>query len=364
MDSELLIRFAGKIRLDTPYFGLSPERARDRRREERATLTAFVDAAAEAGVHYVVFTGDLYSAENLSFETAEFLLDLFEGHKSLRFVILPGLSDPADEDSLYRSGRLPSNVSVFTEEGLSRVDFPDASFYGTATASPAPALLAEQTASDDGRLQVLLLYSPTVSDALLAAAGDFAADVTLLAGGDAAGYRVHKDAPLMLSTGFSVGKTAHDLGDGVYTELRATAGDSRYALALSSALYTNRRYLSATLDLSGVHTLRDVQARLEDYITSLPHISDSYLLLTLTGELPVTMLLPSTPESYGLYGLTVCDDTRPTAGTEVLMREMSVRGELYRSLSPGFSEEDDEDRKTVIESFRLGLRAIDDREAE
>ncbi len=364
MSADLEIRFAGMLRLDMPYFGLSAEGARERRREERASLSAFVDDAVRDGVSYLVFTGDLFSEENLSFETVDYLLSVFEGNPDMHFVILPGASDPISEDSLYRSGRLPANVSVFHEQSLSRIDFPEVSFYGSAALSPDPLLLSDRKAADDGRLQVLLLHCPDPDSALLQAVDGFSADVTLFAGRSEAGKRIYREAPLVFSTGFSVGKTREEIGDGVYTALFAKAGEGSFAITLSESLYTNRRYLAASLDLTGVQNMRDVHARMEALVSSLPHPANSFLTLRLTGELPVAMLLPSTPELHGLSGLSVIDDTAPTAGTEVLSREMSVRGELYRSLSPGFSEEDPEDRRTVIESFRLGLRAIDDREAE
>ncbi len=361
MEETIKIWLGGGIRLDAPFYGLSPERARTRRREMREELLSLLTRAAQEKVSYLVFMGNLFYEENLSFETAEFLINAFEKQPELRIILLPGHTDAAHPDAFYLSGRLPQNVSVFTDAACARFDFPEVSFYASASANPAPALFADKRAASDGRLQVLLAYAEAPDDALLSAARDFSADVTVYGGIPSPASYVKETRPLVLFTGFAVGHTPEELDFGSFTSLTATRGHDGYLFSLDRIPYARRRYLKKDLDLTGVRSLVEVQARIDSTARELDYAGDTHLLLRLTGDIPVDMLLPATPEADGLYALTIIDDTVPSVGTDALLREMSVRGELYRSLAGGFSAEESDDRRAIIEAFRLGLQAIDDR---
>jgi len=73
---------------------------------------------------------------------------------------------------------------------------------------------------------------------------------------------------------------------------------------------------------------------------------------------------PTDAEGLSLYGMKLIDNTLPDLNTDYLRRDMSVRGELYRSLEGGLLAAHEEDRRAVSAAIRLGLAALDDRDPD
>jgi hypothetical protein len=66
-------------------------------------------------------------------------------------------------------------------------------------------------------------------------------------------------------------------------------------------------------------------------------------------------------DAFGLYHFDIVDKTLPLYGTEALKRDMSVKGELFRSLLPLLESEDEEQRLVAARAFREGLAALENR---
>ena len=79
------------------------------------------------------------------------------------------------------------------------------------------------------------------------------------------------------------------------------------------------------------------------------------------GYIPDTAAILSAAGGCGLYSLSVYDDTMPLAGCAALADDMTVRGELYRTLLPMMRNGSDDERRTAADALRIGLRALDGR---
>ena len=62
--------------------------------------------------------------------------------------------------------------------------------------------------------------------------------------------------------------------------------------------------------------------------------------------------------ALGLYELELLDRTTPTFDAAYLEKDMTVRGELYRSLLPRLTEGSPEERATAARALRMGLAAL------
>ena len=141
-----MIKFlhAADLHLDSPFSGLSPERAAQRRKEQRALLSELVELSNAHGCELMLLAGDLFDSDNAYPDTLEALARAFAGC-SAQIVIAPGNHDCAADGSAYKTERWPENVHIFTEAQIRAIAFPELGcrVYGAAfTAPEARDLLA------------------------------------------------------------------------------------------------------------------------------------------------------------------------------------------------------------------------------
>ena len=133
-----MIRFlhTGDLHLDAPFRGLGPERARQRREEQRQVLERIADLVRDREIGLVLIAGDLFDGEGVYYETTQMLVDRL-GAIPARVFIAPGNHDPFGENSPYAAVRWPENVHIFKSEYFQRVELPELKsvVYGTAFTS-------------------------------------------------------------------------------------------------------------------------------------------------------------------------------------------------------------------------------------
>ena len=88
--------------------------------------------------------------------------------------------------------------------------------------------------------------------------------------------------------------------------------------------------------------------------------------MELVGYVDPRFILPNNfdIEAFGLYSFDMIDKTLPLYKTESFRRDMSVKGELFRNLLPMLESEDEEDRLVAARAFRVGLAALENRDAD
>ena len=73
----LRILHTGDLHLDSPFRGLTPEKARLRREEQRTLLERIRTLAEERQVDVVLIAGDLFDGDCVYYETTRMLVDTF-----------------------------------------------------------------------------------------------------------------------------------------------------------------------------------------------------------------------------------------------------------------------------------------------
>lgn len=124
-DNRTHLRFlhCSDIHLETPFFGLTPEKSEERRREIKTTFMRIMQYVRDRGIQVVMISGDLFDRRYATNATAEVLIREFRQCPDTVFIIAPGKNDCYKDNPIYVSDRLPSNCYVFRDDKLSRFDF-------------------------------------------------------------------------------------------------------------------------------------------------------------------------------------------------------------------------------------------------
>ena len=99
-------------------------------------------------------------------------------------------------------------------------------------------------------------------------------------------------------------------------------------------------------------------------ISDKKYDSETALKVELVGTVDPKFVIPTNIEydAFGLYYFTMMDKTLPLYGTESLRRDMSVKGEVYRSFYPLLTSKDEGERLLAARAFRIALAALENRE--
>ena len=159
-----MIRFlhTGDLHLDSPFRGLTPEKARQRREEQRVLLERICTLAREREVDLVFIAGDLFDGEGVYYETTRMIAEVL-GTIPAKVFIAPGNHDPFTETSPYASIHWPENVHVFRSEYMQRIELPElgCAVYGTAFTSKYrdnSPLEHFKAGYDDGLCRLMVLH--------------------------------------------------------------------------------------------------------------------------------------------------------------------------------------------------------------
>ena len=345
---------AADLHLDSPFAGLSPDKAVQRRREQRELLTRLAELVRQHGVELVLLSGDVLDGAGLYADTGEALCRAL-GQMGVPVFLAPGNHDLAP---LYDSLSLPDNVTVFRRETVESVELPGLNTVvhgrGFSSAAPAPFASLGFTAPEDGKTHILCLhgdvggtsprYGPIPPEALAASRVTYAAlgHVHQFSGLHRAGDTV------WAYPGCPEGRGFDETGDkGV---LMGTVEPGRVELSfVPTAL---RRYHVVEVPLTGEPSPEEAVLR------ALPErCREDIVRLVLTGESdPPDGNAISAACAGRCYSLTLQD--RTTARRDLLERagEDSLTGFFLRALA---QHRDSPDYELAL---RFGLAALENRE--
>ena len=124
------------------------------------------------------------------------------------------------------------------------------------------------------------------------------------------------------------------------------------------------RFETEKLDITGVNTSNEIINRISRMISDKKYDDETALCVELVGYVDPRFSIPTNMESeaFGLYYFDVVDKTLPLYGTEHFKRDMTVSGEIYRSLYPILTGEDEAARLLAARAFRIALAALESRE--
>lgn len=157
----LRIIHGADFHLDAPFASLSPEKARQRRGEQRQLLERLVDLTEAEKADLVLLSGDLLDGGETYQETVEALSRTL-GQMKVPVFIAPGNHDPYGPRSVYAGTVWPDNVHIFSSVQPEVVELPELNcvVYGAAFTTPQAdrSPLMGFSAPRDGRLHLMTLH--------------------------------------------------------------------------------------------------------------------------------------------------------------------------------------------------------------
>ena len=351
----LKIIHGADFHLDSPFSGLTPKRAAQRRGEQRELLERLAGLARKKEAGLVLLAGDLLDSERVFPETARALSKALASIPCPVFIA-PGNHDPYTSRSIWTALDWPDNVHIFRSRGLERVDLPGCTLWGRAftdthqETSPLEGL----TVPGDGKLHLAVLhgcvgerngYGP-ISPAEIAASGlDY-----LALGHIHQGSGLNKEGNTFWAyPGCPEGRGFDELGDKGVLYVEAEPGQVKSQFVSLA----KRRYEIITADITGP------AGPLAAILEALPgRTSDLICRLILTGEGPAPDLVnleqTLAPE---FYGLTLVDRTRLPRDLWARREEDTLTGLFLRTMWEKCQAEPD--NQALQLAARYGLAALE-----
>lgn len=363
------------IHLDLPFVGLTAEKSEERRRVLRSSFMRMMQYVRDSKINVVLMSGDIFDTEYATNTTVEVLIREFVNCPETVFIIAPGKNDHYNGNPIYSSGRLPSNCYVFSSDKLSRFDFEEynVTVYGWAfmdgkiTENP----LTDRHVDDESRVNLVCAYADLDgsidSDKCPISLADikrFGADYYAFGGRheasrfSTAGGSKYCYCGALECTGFE------EPGLGGVNLISVTYSDGELTIENKKMSFGHVRFETEKLDITGVNTGNEIISRISRMISDKKYDNETALKVELVGSVDPRFTIPTNIESdaFGLYYFNMVDKTLPIYGTESLMRDMSMRGEIFRTFYPTLMSEDEEERLVAAEGLRIALAALENRE--
>lgn len=362
----------GDMHLDSPFSGVDAATGERLRAELRSLFCEIMAFASDYDA--VLIAGDLFDTGFVSPDTVKTVKNAIEAC-GRPVVISPGNHDPYCAGSVWTLGKWPDNAYIFTSDSLSRFDFRTEggplTVWGWAFTSDRldACPLASGMVPLRDRVNIICGHADTsspiskycpVTEKMIAMSGcDYAA----------LGH-IHKAPPMAVYgktltsyCGFPEGRSWDEPGNG--TVVAVTFEDGAVP-SIEKIITGHHRYEIITADVSGEDSDTGIGAKISAMAAGLANAS---VMFKLEGAVPPDYV-PDT-RSIASYvrdvlgredlDVFVRDFTLPVYGGEYLASDMTVRGEFYRSLLPGLSSADADERGRAAEALRIGLLALDGR---
>ena len=367
----LKILHTGDFHLDSPFTGVDFPTAERLRNELR---NIFIDVVELAASHdMMLISGDLFDCGYVSPDTLALVRDSLAAYGK-PVVIAPGNHDPYSPGSIWTAAGWPENVHIFDSDELSVFKFDiggqRVAVHGWGFISPAleRSPLSDGIMIDPAAINLICAhvdvfspisrYAPTplalfaVSGCAYAALGHIhnVPDVAL-AGRTTVAY-----------CGFPEGRSYDEEGAGGVLSVTIEEGT---APMIEKIVTSKHRYLTRHIDITGSASDSDVADRLYELAKEEMLDSDVSLKVYLEGAIPPDYI-PNTAQIANLADLPICslklrDRTSPIFGAEYLEGDMTIKGELYRTLLPRLNSPDEQERALAADALRIGLLALDGR---
>ena len=321
--------------LDSPFSGLAPDQAAQRRREQRELLSRLARLAREREAGLVLLSGDLLDGRQTYRETAQALAQTL-GEIPCPVLIAPGNHDPYTAKSLYAALDWPDNVHIFSTEAPQYVEFPalKCAVWGSAFTSPHredDPLAGFRAQAPEGWTKLAVLHGEVEGK------GDYAPISKASIAGSGLDYlalgHIHQYSGLQREgntfwayPGCPEGRGFDETGD---KGVLAVTVDDGGAVSAEFVPLAKRHYEILTVDVTGAES---PAAALEAALPAAP--TGDCCRIVLTGERdtpPDIPALTALAEPY-YYSLTLRDHTRQRRELWARSGEDSLTGLFLRTL--------------------------------
>lgn len=363
------------IHLDTPFVGMTADKSEERRRALRSSFMRMMQYVRDSKINVVLMSGDIFDTEYATNTTAEILIREFKNCPDTVFIIAPGRYDYYNGNPIYSSDRLPDNCFVFSSDKLSRFDFEEYNItvYGWAFMEKSfkENPLLGRRVDDASRVNIVCGYADLdgavdsdMCPISLADIKKFGADYYAL------GSR-HEASKFSSASGSKYAYCGSlecigfdDNGLGGVNLLSLTYSDGELYIENKKMSFGYVRFVTEQLDITGVNTSNEIISRISRMISDKKYDSETALKVELTGYVEPRFSVPLNMENdaFGLYYFRIIDKTIPLYGTEGFKRDMTVKGEIFRSLYPKLISANEEERLLAAKAFRIALAALENRD--
>lgn len=356
---------AADLHMDSPFEGLSREKAAIRRSEQRELLYALMEECDRREADMLLLSGDLLDSAAASTETGEALVAAL-GSLSIPAFIAPGNHDWYSRRSPYARLPFPENVHIFKTPSLESRWLPELGIrvWGAGYTSPScpPLLRGFSPRKQQGVLDILVLhaelgrpesgYCPITEDELSRSGMDYAA-----LGHIHTGSGLRKAGKTFYAwPGCPEGRGFDECGEKGVLQIDFQDNDC----AAEFITLGRRRYEKLSVE-AGADPLKSVRARLPNDTQG-----DIYKIM-LTGErdaAPDMLLLQKALEDR-FFALTLEDHTVPRRELWDRAGENTLCGRFLRRMRSKLAEAGTEDeRELIMQAVRLGMAALEEREVQ
>lgn len=360
------------IHLDSPFSSCSPQKSEERRGTLRAVFEAMMKYAKKENIPLVLISGDLFDYGFVTKKTADLLLRVFSDMPETKIVIAPGNHDAHARGGIYDTVKFPENVFIFEGEDLSSFDFPELGtcVYGYAFTSEKleTSPLAGKRAENKDRINLLCIHADITSP-ISRYAPVSREDIASFGAHYAALGHIHNPGDIESAGGCTYAYSGCPEGrsfdeTGYKGAVIVDIDPETKKVSAARKIFSKGRYEIENVDVTGAESDLEVVSKIEKKTAELGYGADTSLRVTLVGEVsPSYIPVPSAIEegAKGLYLIEVKDATLPIYGCESLDGDMTLRGELWRTLKEKMSTGTRDERETAVLAFRYALAALDGR---
>ncbi|MBQ9113126.1 MAG: DNA repair exonuclease [Clostridia bacterium] len=353
------------LHLDSAFCGAGPLAADVRREAQRSLLKRIFACAQEEACDMILMAGDIFDTVFVTPETARLFIGLCRDFGA-PIVISPGNHDPYADGGFWSSAALPSNVFVFSAPELQIFDFPELEVSVAGYAFTSPALqknpLTDAAINRDSTERHLLLCAHADIDVPMSRyAPATLGDITRHGFDYAALGHVHIARAFRNDVrycGFPEGRGFDEEGDGQVLTVTLDGG----ACTVKEHVLSRIRYVRTEISADGAATAEDT---LDMIKTEISKYSDkpTHLRIELCGTLCEDALpdLAACERELGagLASLEITSSVLALPDGAYLEKDVTLKGELYRTLRPKLLSDDLSERRIALRALRIGLAAIE-----
>ena len=364
------ILHTGDLHLDSAFSAFAQKEAEEYRELGRNLLKNIFECAKHEQCQMILIAGDLFDAKFVSNDTRAQFVSLVKG-AGIPVVISPGNHDPYSENSFYSSVQKEDieNLYIFNAPELQVFDFDElrTRVFGYAFVSPIlneNPLFTANIPEDNGYLKLFCGHAD-MSSPISRYAPISLAELSRFGFAYSALGHIHnreeKEDPAgrIRYCGFAEGRSFDELGEGgvFVVDVDEDSCEARRIVLSSRAFFAAEVMIPA--DAEGV------VARICNAIKSKQYPSGAHLRLTLTGTADAQTVKEiknsqnAICSATGLEYIEIEDTTLPIYDGKYLEKDVTVRGEIYRTLLPKLTSTDSAERKRAVLALKIALAAID-----
>ena len=360
------------LHLDSPFSLLDANKAMARKAELRGTFSNIIAIAKNDNANMVIISGDLFDSEFVTKETIEFMNSQFSSVPCCKFVIAPGNHDCFSDKSAYSKSVFPKNVFIFNRPELQFFNFPDihVCVYGWAFVKEDMDKnpLVHSINTDPDCINILAVHADTSSSSSKycpISEEDIAkSNCTYAALGHIhEGTEVRKAGNTYYAySGCPEGRSFDECGKkGVISVDFEKNNFGRWVPTFSYKRVCKRRYEKFNLDITAIGSKEEVLAKIKHEMAKQSLGSDTLLRVVFTGTVDQNVVEASkkiSAEDLGTYYLEIKDRTIPLVDEQELLKDITIKGALYRELLPKIKSSDPEESESAKQALIYGLAAL------